>query len=136
MTATLQSLIGGRWIGKEAHAPLHSALDSKLIYHTHAEQIDFDEAVSYARKTGVPGLMKLDFQLRAQRLKALAVYLMDRKEELYRISHLTGATRPDSWVDVEGGIRGVEQQAGARADRLVLVCFGERGVRAGREREG
>jgi oxepin-CoA hydrolase/3-oxo-5,6-dehydrosuberyl-CoA semialdehyde dehydrogenase len=104
MTATLQSLIGGRWIGKEAHAPLHSALNGQMIYHTHAEQIDFDEAVTYARKTGVPGLMKLDFQLRAQRLKALAVYLMDRKEELYRISHLTGATRPDSWVDVEGGI--------------------------------
>ena len=104
MTATLQSLIGGRWIGKEAKSPLHSALDSKLIYHTHAEQIDFDEAVTYARKTGVPALMKLDFQVRAQRLKALALYLMDRKEELYRISHLTGATRPDSWVDVEGGI--------------------------------
>ncbi|HEU4853291.1 MAG TPA: phenylacetic acid degradation bifunctional protein PaaZ [Telluria sp.] len=104
MTATLQSLIGGRWIGKEAHAPLHSAINSKLIYHTHAEQIDFDEAVTYARKTGVPALMKLDFQVRAQRLKALALYLMDRKEELYKISHLTGATRPDSWVDVEGGI--------------------------------
>src|SRR5205085_6697611 len=29
---------------------------------------------------------------------------MERKEELYEISHLTGATRPDSWVDVEGGI--------------------------------
>ncbi|MBW8902351.1 MAG: aldehyde dehydrogenase family protein, partial [Massilia sp.] len=26
------------------------------------------------------------------------------KEELYEISHHTGATRPDSWVDVEGGI--------------------------------
>jgi oxepin-CoA hydrolase/3-oxo-5,6-dehydrosuberyl-CoA semialdehyde dehydrogenase len=60
--------------------------------------------VHYARKTGVPALMKLDFQKRAQRLKALALYLMERKEELYEISHLTGATRPDSWVDVEGGI--------------------------------
>ncbi len=48
--------------------------------------------------------MKLDFQKRAQRLKALALYLMERKEELYEISHLTGATRPDSWIDVEGGI--------------------------------
>jgi hypothetical protein len=48
--------------------------------------------------------MQLDFQKRAQRLKALAMYLMERKEELYEISHLTGATRPDSWVDVEGGI--------------------------------
>jgi oxepin-CoA hydrolase/3-oxo-5,6-dehydrosuberyl-CoA semialdehyde dehydrogenase len=106
MTAptTLQSHIAGRWHGKESHQPLHSALDNQLIYHTHAEKIDFAEAVTYARKTGVPALMALDFQKRAQRLKALALYLMERKEELYEISHLTGATRPDSWVDVEGGI--------------------------------
>jgi oxepin-CoA hydrolase/3-oxo-5,6-dehydrosuberyl-CoA semialdehyde dehydrogenase len=102
--STLQSLIGGRWMGAEANLPLHSAINSKLIYHTHAEKIDFDEAVVYARKTGVPSLMAMDFQTRAARLKALALYLMERKEELYEISHHTGATRPDSWVDVEGGI--------------------------------
>ena len=101
---TLQSWIAGRWIGNEAATPLHSALDGQLVYHTHAEKLDFDEAVTYARKQGVPALMKLDFQTRAQRLKALALYLMERKEELYEISHLTGATRSDSWVDVEGGI--------------------------------
>ena len=101
---TLQSLIAGRWLGTEAHQPLHSALDNQLIYHTHADSIDFGEAVTYARKTGVQALMQMDFQKRAQRLKALAAYLMERKEELYEISHLTGATRPDSWVDVEGGI--------------------------------
>ena len=102
--STLQSWIAGRWIGTEAATPLHSALDGQLVYHTHAEKLDFDEAVTYARKQGVPALMHLDFQTRAQRLKALAMYLMERKEELYEISHLTGATRPDSWVDVEGGI--------------------------------
>jgi len=102
--ATLQSFIGGRWHGKEAATPLHSALTNSLIYHTHAESIDFAEAISYGRKTGIPSLMALDFQQRAARLKALALYLMERKEELYKISHLTGATRADSWVDVEGGI--------------------------------
>jgi oxepin-CoA hydrolase/3-oxo-5,6-dehydrosuberyl-CoA semialdehyde dehydrogenase len=101
---TLQSYIAGRWQGQQAHQPLHSALDNQLIYHTHAEKIDFDEALGYARKQGVRELMALDFQKRAQRLKALALHLMERKEELYEISHLTGATRPDSWVDVEGGI--------------------------------
>ncbi|CAN7724644.1 phenylacetic acid degradation bifunctional protein PaaZ [Duganella sp. LjRoot269] len=103
MASTLQSWIGGRWIGAEASAPLHSALNNSLIYHTHAEKIDFDEAVTYARKVGVPELMKLDFQQRAARLKLLALYLVSRKEELYTISHLTGATRADSWVDIEGG---------------------------------
>ncbi len=104
MTTTLQSFIAGRWQGKEAHAPLHSALNNSLIYHTHAEAIDFGEALDYGRKTGIPALMALDYQQRAARLKALALYLMERKEELYEISKLTGATRPDSWVDVEGGI--------------------------------
>ena len=101
---TLQSLIAGRWHGATSHTPLHSALDSTLIYHTHAEKIDFDEALTFARKTGVKALMRQTFQERAAVLKALALYLMERKEELYAISHLTGATRQDSWVDVEGGI--------------------------------
>ncbi|MBD8630062.1 phenylacetic acid degradation bifunctional protein PaaZ [Oxalobacteraceae sp. CFBP 8755] len=101
---TLQSLIAGRWHGAASHTPLHSALDSTLIYHTHAEKIDFDEALTFARKTGVKALMRQTFQERAAVLKALALYLMERKEELYAISHLTGATRQDSWVDVEGGI--------------------------------
>jgi oxepin-CoA hydrolase/3-oxo-5,6-dehydrosuberyl-CoA semialdehyde dehydrogenase len=102
-TPTLQSLIGGRWLGAEAATPLHNALTNAVIYHTHAERIDFSEAVHYARKTGVPALMAMDFQQRAARLKALALYLVGRKEELYAISHLTGATRADSWVDIEGG---------------------------------
>ena len=101
--STLQSLIAGRWLGVRAAVPLHNALDNSLIHHTHGEIIDFDEAVTYARKTGVPGLMALDFQQRAARLKALALYLLERKEELYAISHLSGATRADSWVDIEGG---------------------------------
>jgi oxepin-CoA hydrolase/3-oxo-5,6-dehydrosuberyl-CoA semialdehyde dehydrogenase len=101
---TLQSFIGGRWHGREARQPLHSALDNSLIHHTHAEPIDFGEVLEYGRKTGIGALMALDFQQRAARLKALALYLMERKERLYEISRFTGATRPDSWVDVEGGI--------------------------------
>jgi len=101
---TLQSLIAGRWHGAESHTALRSALDGAVIYHTHAEKIDFDEALAFARKTGLRTLMGQTFQGRAAILKALALYLMERKEELYAISHLTGATRQDSWVDVEGGI--------------------------------
>ena len=52
---------------------------------------------------GVPALLALDFQQRAARLKALAKFLMERKEALYAVSHHTGATRADSWIDVEGG---------------------------------
>lgn len=103
MTTTLQSYIGGRWIGREAGQLLRSAVNGKPAFATHAEKPDFAEAVAHARKVGVPALMKLDFQQRAERLKALAKFLNDRKEALYAVSAHTGATRADGWIDIEGG---------------------------------
>ena len=100
---TLQSFIGGRWIGADAGQALKSAIDGHIVTHTHADRLDFAEAVTYARQSGVPALMAMDFQARAQCLKALAKYLMERKEQLYAISHHSGATRVDSWIDIEGG---------------------------------
>ncbi|MCC6075619.1 phenylacetic acid degradation bifunctional protein PaaZ [Pseudomonas sp. GCM10022188] len=100
---TLQSFIGGRWTGADAAQALKSAIDGHIVAHTHADQIDFAEAVAFARHSGVAELMKLDFQTRAQILKALGKYLMERKEQLYAISHHSGATRVDSWIDIEGG---------------------------------
>ena len=103
MTATLQSYIAGRWIGKEPAQTLKNAVNGKPVAATHAEKIDFGEAVEYARNTGLSALLALDFQQRAERLKALAKYLGEHKEELYAVSAHTGATRADSWVDIEGG---------------------------------
>ena len=103
MTTLLQSFIGGRWIGQQPAQALRSAINGQTVAHTHAEALDFAEAVDYARRTGLPGLLALDFQQRAARLKALAKYLNDHKEALYAISAHTGATRADSWVDIEGG---------------------------------
>ena len=100
---TLQSLIADRWIGREPGSPLASAIDGSPIHHTHAEAIDFGEALTHARTRGLPALLALDFQQRAARLKALAAYLAERKEQLYAISRHTGATRSDGWVDIEGG---------------------------------
>ncbi|MBV5296047.1 MAG: phenylacetic acid degradation bifunctional protein PaaZ [Curvibacter lanceolatus] len=100
---TLQSFIGGRWIGQQAAQALHSAVNGATVAHTHAEALDFGEALHFARRTGLPALMALDFQERAARLKALAKYLNEHKESLYAISAHTGATRADSWVDIEGG---------------------------------
>jgi oxepin-CoA hydrolase/3-oxo-5,6-dehydrosuberyl-CoA semialdehyde dehydrogenase len=99
----LQSLIADRWIGARAGARLISAIDGSAIFDTHADEIDFAEALAFARRTGGPALLALDFQQRAARLKALAAYVNERKEELYTISRHTGATRTDGWVDIEGG---------------------------------
>lgn len=99
----LQSFIAGRWLGQAPGQTLRSAINGQPVARTHADAIDFAEALAYARGTGLPGLLALDFQQRAARLKALAKYLVERKEELYAISAHTGATRADSWIDVEGG---------------------------------
>ena len=37
-------------------------------------------------------------------LKALAKYLDEHKKEFYALSTMTGATRRDSWPDIDGGI--------------------------------
>ncbi|WP_046111500.1 phenylacetic acid degradation bifunctional protein PaaZ [Aquincola tertiaricarbonis] len=102
-TPVLQSYIGGRWLGAEGAQTLRSAVNGKPVYRTHAEAIDFAEAVEHARRVGLPNLLQLDFQQRAQRLKALAKYLNEHKEQLYAVSAHTGATRADSWIDIEGG---------------------------------
>jgi oxepin-CoA hydrolase/3-oxo-5,6-dehydrosuberyl-CoA semialdehyde dehydrogenase len=115
---TLQSLIADRWIGAQAATPLHSAINGATVFHTHAEAIDFDEAVQFARRRGVPALMALDFQQRAARLKAMAQYLTQHKEALYAISQLTGATRADSWIDIEGGTGTLAAYAGIGANEL------------------
>jgi oxepin-CoA hydrolase / 3-oxo-5,6-dehydrosuberyl-CoA semialdehyde dehydrogenase len=117
-TPTLQSFIGGRWLGTEASQSLRSAINGRAIYSTHAESIDFGEAVNHARKVGLPNLLALDFQQRADRLKALAKYLNEHKESLYAVSAHTGATRADSWIDIEGGSGTLFAYAGVGSNEL------------------
>ncbi|MCP5286061.1 MAG: phenylacetic acid degradation bifunctional protein PaaZ [Burkholderiaceae bacterium] len=115
---TLQSYIGGRWIGATPAQTLASALNGQPVAATHAEALDFAEAVDHARRVGVPALMKTDFQQRAGILKALAKLLIERKEELYAISAHTGATRVDSWIDIEGGSGTLFAYAGVGSNEL------------------
>lgn len=117
-TPILQSYIGGRWIGGEAAQTLRSAVNGKPVASTHADKLDFAEAVQHARKVGVPNLLELDFQQRAERLKAMARFLGERKEELYAVSAHTGATRTDSWIDIEGGSGTLFAYAGVGANEL------------------
>ena len=101
---TLQSYVAGRWVGERASKALRSSLNGAVVAHMHAETLDFAELVAHARGTGLPTLLNTHFQDRARVLKALAAYLMEHKEQLYAVSAPTGATRSDSWIDVEGGI--------------------------------
>jgi oxepin-CoA hydrolase/3-oxo-5,6-dehydrosuberyl-CoA semialdehyde dehydrogenase len=118
MTTTLQSFIAGRWLGNQAAQTLHSAINGRPVASTHAEAIDFGEAVAYARDVGLPALLALDFQQRAALLKALAKYLGEHKEQLYAVSAHTGATRADSWIDIEGGSGTLFAYAGVGSNEL------------------
>ncbi|HEY9024112.1 MAG TPA: phenylacetic acid degradation bifunctional protein PaaZ, partial [Burkholderiaceae bacterium] len=103
MTVQLQSYVAGRFVGSRQGATLASAVDGRPVAFAHDDALDFGELVDHARKVGVPALLALDFQQRAARLKALAKFLMERKDALYAVSAHTGATRTDSWIDIEGG---------------------------------
>ena len=118
MTPTLQSYIAGRWVGAQARQVLHSAVNGKPVAATHAEPLDFGEALHHARTRGLPALLAMDFQERAARLKALAKYLGEHKEVLYKVSAHTGATRTDGWVDIEGGSGTLFAYAGVGANEL------------------
>ena len=80
MTTVLQSFVAGRWFGSESASLLRSAVDGRPVAATHAEAIDFGEVLQHARRVGLPGLLALDFQQRAARLKALAKFLNERKD--------------------------------------------------------
>jgi len=140
MTPVLQSYIGGRWHGREGAQVLRSAVNGKPVASTHAEAVDFAEAVEHARRVGVPNLLKLDFQERAERLKALAKFLAEKKETLYAVSAHTGATRADGWIDIEGGTGTLFAYAGVGSSELPsgnvvhegpVVPLGKKGAFAG-----
>jgi len=118
MSQILQSFIGGRWFGAEGATVLRSAVNGRPVASTHAEAIDFGEALQHARTVGLANLLAMDFQQRAQRLRALAKYLAEHKEELYAVSAHTGATRADSWVDIEGGAGTLAAYAGIGGNEL------------------
>lgn len=78
------------------------------------DTVDIESAMQYARAVGNVNLRKLTFQERGRMLKALALHLHGKKESFYAISWATGATRNDSWIDIEGGIGNLFSYASLR----------------------
>lgn len=111
----LQNYSEGRWHNApKTGETLHNAITGEAIYTASSDGLDFPAMMDYARKVGGPALRKLTFHERGRMLKALAFHLMERKENFYQISALTGATRADSWVDIEGGIGNLFSYASLR----------------------
>jgi oxepin-CoA hydrolase / 3-oxo-5,6-dehydrosuberyl-CoA semialdehyde dehydrogenase len=106
MTAIqLQSLAAGKWhAGARNVVALRDATTGAVVASSSADGLDYRSMLGHARNVGGPNLRKLTFHERAGLLKALAKSLGGHKDELYALSYATGATKSDSWIDIDGGI--------------------------------
>ncbi|GMU70274.1 MAG: putative phenylacetic acid degradation protein PaaN [Steroidobacteraceae bacterium] len=101
----LMSHVAGRWQAGAGDAqPLRDATTGQVIAEASSAGIDFAAMLAHARQVGGPALRALTFHERAAALKRLAQHLSGLKEEFYVLSFATGATRADSWIDIDGGL--------------------------------
>jgi oxepin-CoA hydrolase / 3-oxo-5,6-dehydrosuberyl-CoA semialdehyde dehydrogenase len=113
VTVQLDSYVAGQWrAGSGETASLRDATTGAVVASAHAVGADARALLQYAREVGGPALRALTFHERAAMLKALAKTLGEHKEEFYQLSYATGATRADSWVDIDGGISTLYVYAG------------------------
>lgn len=112
---TVKNYVCGAWVAGEGNEQnIYNAITGEHIGGVSSAGIDFGDVLAYGRKTGGATLRKMTFQERGRMLKALAMHLLEKKERYYQISALTGATRVDSWIDIEGGIGNIFANASLR----------------------
>lgn len=101
----LHNFVLGKWVPHDGKGiPQYNAITGELIATCGSEGLDYAEMASYARKTGGLALRKMTFQERGRMLKALALHLHAIRKKYYPISYQSGATKGDSWIDIDGGI--------------------------------
>ena len=84
--------------------PQFNAITGELIATCSSEGLDYGAMMEYARSVGGPKLRKMTFRQRGVMLKKLALYLHEIRKKYYPVSYQTGATKSDSWIDIDGGI--------------------------------
>ena len=107
MTRMLQSYVQDAWWSPAEDVAGVEVLDASTgepVARVSSEGLDLGAALDHARTVGQKSLGELTFHQRAVLLKQLALVLTERKQELYELSYKTGATKIDSWVDIDGGI--------------------------------
>jgi oxepin-CoA hydrolase/3-oxo-5,6-dehydrosuberyl-CoA semialdehyde dehydrogenase len=111
----LENYIAGKWItGDGDGQSLYDAVTGETIAAASTKGLDFGAMLDHGRKVGNPALRKMTFHERGRMLRALANYLLERKEKFYQVSYHTGATKADSWIDIEGGIGNLFSNASLR----------------------
>ena len=110
-----QNYILGSWEkGEGTETKLYNAINGDLLGGVSSAGIDYEAVLKYGRNIGGPALRKMTFQERGRMLKALAFHLLDKKAVYYKVSAWTGATKIDSWIDIEGGIGNLFANASLR----------------------
>ena len=107
MTTILPSYVQGAWwtpADASAAVDVCDASTGEVVTRVSTQGLDLAAALEYARTVGQKSLGELTFHQRAVLLKQMALLLTERKQELYALSSRTGATKVDSWVDIDGGI--------------------------------
>lgn len=111
----LENYINGKWItGDGDGQALYDAVTGETIAYATTKGLDFEASLEFGREVGNNNLRRLSFHERGRMLKALALHLMSQKEKFYQISYHTGATKADSWIDIEGGIGNLFANASLR----------------------
>jgi len=110
----IQHYITGQWLeGTDEGIPVFDAITGELIANSAVEGLNVSDALQYGRDKGET-LRKMTFQERGNMLKKLALYLTKRKDAFYELSYRTGATKVDSWIDIEGGFGNLFANASLR----------------------
>lgn len=105
----------GQWVeGSGEGQALYNSVTGEVVAEASSSGLDFGAMMDYAREVGGPALRKMTFHERGRMLKALALFLLKQKEKYYELSYATGATRGDSWIDIEGGIGNLFANASLR----------------------
>lgn len=113
----LENYIQGKWVtGDGDGTPLYNAVNGEVVALSSTKGLDFAQILDYGRKVGNPALRKMTFQERGLMLKKLAMHLMKNKRKFYEISFKTGATKVDSWIDIEGGFGNLFANASLRRE--------------------
>ena len=111
----LCNYIEGNWVTGEGDGQiLYNAVTGEPLVAASSKGLDFNVMTAYARKYGNTALRNMTFHQRGNMLKALAIYLRKHLDEFYACSYQTGATKADSWVDIEGGIGNLFANASLR----------------------
>ena len=113
----LENYIQGNWVtGDGDGVPLINAVNGEEIATSTTKGFDFSDILDYGRKVGNPALRKMTFQERGMMLKKLGLHLIKHKAKFYEISYKTGATKVDSWIDIEGGFGNLFANASLRKE--------------------